>query len=751
VPADGPQKADILLVGEAPGAEEDYKGTPFWGPAGETLNGLLHHANIPRPSIVIDNVVQCRPPNNRNPENDEIAACYKRLKRTIEVVNPKVIACLGAISAAVVTGKSLDWRGMVVTSNKGLGSRPTLITYHPAYVRRVYGHTYSTALLDLEKLLKPTPKEYKPNYVINPPFETFKHIMESWRDTWVAVDIETISTTENPKDSLNPYLNQMIGIAFCGEPEYAVHASGSALTKYRSYITEYLTTHKQLLWQNNLFDRTTLGAKGITGINRYRDTFDNMYILCSDIMPRELDFIRSLYTNVIPYKKQFKKKGGVQEAGTQELGIYNCRDVDVTLQAAMEQEKYLDQTLVQRHERYSNTALQMRLRGVCVSKVTLAKHYAKLLPIKEKLSVEFTKKYGVDIASPKQLSTLLFDKLKFIPPHWALKKTMWSTDDKVLEYLIKGCIGNPEGKEALQHIQKYRTTQVKASTFCEGVYSRIMPDGRVHPDWKTTGTDTSRWACTDPNMMNFPNEMRNMMIPEKDKVFYGADYDRIELWVAALLSGDNDLLDLLKEGKPEFKQDKDTGFWSYKYVGGRNPHEEILAEIEKKFPLTKHLGPVQAKLRAKAVVFGTLYKRSPESIAREFGVSKIVAETWQESVFYRFPKLAEHFNTTVPNFFKRHKYTQTFHGFKKYAANLPQAVNTPIQGTAAEIQYDGAHTLTTNGFGLNISVHDQLVCEEVKDKRTFERFIELMEGACPKLHHRFPIEAKMGRNWYEVS
>lgn len=100
VPGEGPANAEIMLIGEGPGFHEDQQGRPFVGPSGEFLNQLLASAGYKRSDVFIANVVKCRPPQNRDPSPDEIAACGAYLDRQIALINPKVIITLGRFSMA---------------------------------------------------------------------------------------------------------------------------------------------------------------------------------------------------------------------------------------------------------------------------------------------------------------------------------------------------------------------------------------------------------------------------------------------------------------------------------------------------------------------------------------------------------------------------------------------------------------------------------------------------------------------------
>jgi uracil-DNA glycosylase len=132
---DGSPKADLVFIGEGPGADEDAQGLPFVGRAGKLLTQMIEAMGLQRKDVYICNVVKCRPPQNRAPEPDEVETSTPYLLRQIEVINPKVLVCLGAVAAKTLLetnrgitqfrGQWLEWRG-----------RKLMATYHPAYLLR---------------------------------------------------------------------------------------------------------------------------------------------------------------------------------------------------------------------------------------------------------------------------------------------------------------------------------------------------------------------------------------------------------------------------------------------------------------------------------------------------------------------------------------------------------------------------------------------------------------------------------------
>ena len=131
--------ADVLIVGEAPGAKEDRAGEPFVGPAGQLLNAMLRAIGLDRDAVFIANVLKCRPPDDRNPAPAEIEQCLPYLRRQIELVRPKLIVAVGRFAAQRLLDVGADTplarlRGSVHRHSPG--GIPVVVTYHPAYLLR---------------------------------------------------------------------------------------------------------------------------------------------------------------------------------------------------------------------------------------------------------------------------------------------------------------------------------------------------------------------------------------------------------------------------------------------------------------------------------------------------------------------------------------------------------------------------------------------------------------------------------------
>jgi uracil-DNA glycosylase family 4 len=136
----GDPEADWMIIGEAPGAEEDRQGEPFVGRAGQLLNEMLRAVGLSRSRVYIANILKCRPPGNRDPKRDEIAACAGHLARQVELIAPRLILAVGRIAAQSLLDSTAPvgrLRGRV--HEYGPQRLPLVVTYHPAYLLRSPG------------------------------------------------------------------------------------------------------------------------------------------------------------------------------------------------------------------------------------------------------------------------------------------------------------------------------------------------------------------------------------------------------------------------------------------------------------------------------------------------------------------------------------------------------------------------------------------------------------------------------------
>jgi uracil-DNA glycosylase len=140
----GNRDARWMVIGEAPGADEDRQGEPFVGRAGQLLNSMLKAMGLAREEVFIANILKSRPPNNRDPKPEEVRACIPYLYRQIELVNPRMILCVGRIAAQTLLDTDVTIGKLRGRLHKLPTGRPMVVTYHPAYLLRSPGEKRKT-------------------------------------------------------------------------------------------------------------------------------------------------------------------------------------------------------------------------------------------------------------------------------------------------------------------------------------------------------------------------------------------------------------------------------------------------------------------------------------------------------------------------------------------------------------------------------------------------------------------------------
>ena len=347
-----------------------------------------------------------------------------------------------------------------------------------------------------------------------------------------------------------------------------------------------------------------------------------------------------------------------------------------------------------------------------------------------------------NINSPKQLGTILFEKLSL--PGGKKTKTGYSTAADVLEKLA------PEAP-IVQNILDYRQYTKLKSTYAEGLLSCIADDGRIHTTFQQTVTATGRLSSTEPNLQNIPirielgREIRKAFLPREGWTFIDADYSQIELRVLAHMSGDENLIDA--------------------YLSDTDIHRATAARV-----FHKDLSEVTDldRRRAKAVNFGIVYGISSFGLGENLGISRKEAEQYISDYYAAYPTLKLYLDGLVEAA-KERGYSETLFGRRRPIPELKDrnymtrsfgervAMNAPIQGTAADIM-----KIAMNGIrqafdakGLSsrllLQVHDEVLIETApgEEEAVKQVLIDEMQGAV-ELAVPLVIDIESGKNWYDA-
>ena len=386
----------------------------------------------------------------------------------------------------------------------------------------------------------------------------------------------------------------------------------------------------------------------------------------------------------------------------------------------------------------------MQYRGIYIDKDELISYGNEL---KEKID-ELTKSiYSLageefNINSPKQLGEILFEKLKL--PVIKKTKSGYSTDVDTLEKL-------QSDHEIIEKILEYRTLAKLNSTYIEGLLPFINIDGRIHSCFHQTVTATGRLSSSDPNLQNIPTrieigkKLRKVFKPKDGYVFIDSDYSQIELRVLAAVSNDETMIKGFKEGLDIHSHTASVVF--------NVPMEQMTKELRSK---------------AKAVNFGIVYGISDFGLAGQIHTSRKQAKEYIDSYLEKYSGI-KNFMYDVVEEAKKKGYIDTLYHRRRYIPELSSknymvrkfgervAMNTPIQGTAADIMkiamINVYKALKNNNLKSKVlvQVHDELLIEAAEDEVEIVKklLVENMESAA-NLAVPLKAEVEIGNNWYEA-
>ena len=382
--------------------------------------------------------------------------------------------------------------------------------------------------------------------------------------------------------------------------------------------------------------------------------------------------------------------------------------------------------------------------GILVDKEGLAAFGEQLRDRLGQLLAEIYNQVGYEfnLNSPKQLGEALFGKLG-LPPR---KKTKsgYSTDADTLESLRAY-------HPVIDNILEYRIYQKLNSTYAEGLLKVIGPDGRIHSTFSQTETRTGRISSNEPNLQNIPirtelgSRLRQYFVARPGWVFLDADYSQIELRIMAHISGDEAMREAFRQGADIHRA---TASRLYQL-----PPEEVTPRM---------------RSSVKAVNFGILYGKGAFSLSRDLGVSVKEADDFIKAYLGAYPKVKEYMDNIVAEGMEK-GYVTTLYGRRRMLPELSSsnrnlraqgermALNTPIQGTAADIiklaMVRVANRLEKEGLAarLILQVHDELIveCPESEAELAARLLKEEMEGAA-SLSVPLTADVNQGKNWLEA-
>lgn len=393
---------------------------------------------------------------------------------------------------------------------------------------------------------------------------------------------------------------------------------------------------------------------------------------------------------------------------------------------------------------------EMEMAGICLDVAFLKQMSEKLAKrmrtIEDSVYEQVGKKFNIN--STQQLSVVLFDKLGLNPPDRTRKTSSghYSTAASVLE-LMRGA------HPVVDLILEYRELSKLRSTYIDSLPLQVNPDtGRIHTSYNQAGSVTGRIASSDPNLQNIPvrtelgREVRKAFVAEDGHQLLAADYSQVELRIAAHMAQDKAMIDAFRKG-----EDIHTATAAAIY---HVPAGEVTREQRR---------------HAKAINFGLLYGMSPFGLTRSTDLTLAEAEDFVERYFEQFPGIKRYIDD-IQEKAKKLGYVETLLGRRRYFPSLQrdrnknvqnralrEAINAPVQGTAADIiklaMLEVQKTIHEKGLGVRmlLQVHDELIFEvqETDAKQVAQMVKSIMENIY-QLDVPLKVDISVGKNWGEL-
>ena len=606
-------------------------------------------------------------------------------------------------------------------------------------------------------------RKAKPKYEAILSIENLKEVFKQLsKEKVIAIDTETTGLEHNAS---------LVGFSFCASKKESFYVplchknlkKQCDLKKSIALLKDFIKA-KNLVGHNIKFDINIFFQHGLT-INSDQILFDTMiasYMLVPESR-HNMNTVSEKYLNhtCISFEeimKQEKELESFADLSLENATKYACEDAHVTwmlhlkLDSLLKKDKNLKKVFYDIELPLIPVLAAMEREGVKIDTKFLKEMSFQLESEIGHLTNEAWRAAGEEfnLASPKQLQEILFKKLDIPTFNLKKKKTGYSTDVKSLTKL------------ALYHelpslMLLFREVNKLKNTYVDVIPSLVDKHSRVHTSFNQTITATGRLSSSNPNLQNIPirselgKKIRGAFVADKNNVLIGADYNQIELRILAFLSKDKALLDCFERG------------------------DDIHAATARKvFSIKGREVSSEERRRAKAINFGLLYGKTAFSLSEELGITRRDASDIIENYFRQYPSIKK-FLDTLPEKARELGYAETLYGRKRhidginakntFIRNMAErmAVNTPIQGTAADIikiaMNDLQDALEKNNFKAKIilQVHDELVLEapESELEKVSHLLKKCMEGVgkkkgFPKIEVPLAVDLNIGKDWLSL-
>lgn len=802
---EGPKQCDVMIIGEAPGQREDDSGRPFVGKSGQLLMSMLAKAGFEREDAFITNAVSCRPPDNKTPSKKEIAACRKWLQYQIAMVKPKYVLTLGNVPLLSL----LDITGIKKHRGKPVKKDGMIIlpTYHPSFALRdptnqpiierdiqsfrdivdfgdiPYERGLNVQIVDSER--KFADMLTKLNGVVAFDLETSGLYAWGLRDlttgkrekTWITSIICATASTQyviplnhselvyGPLGWQQPKLPP--GTLYQLDKDAAREYMGRLALKNAPYQQELwdrllpVLDDCELVGQNMKFDVIWTWVK--TG-HRLKIAFDTMlahYNLNENSL-HDLEHLAAFYYGAKRYDIPLHEKHGFgpldRHCQYAASDGYYTRKLRFTLGNALKEESRTGKLFDLLTMPTANLFCEIEYHGVYVNEAKMADAEKFLRERIAEAEREWNKwGKGVNMASPKQIGELLYDKLKIKCPQLTPKGGR-STSESTLNQIDHPCVAA---------LLKFRGASQQLSFFIEG-WKPYLINSRLHPSFKLHGTVTGRPSCENPNLQQVPRDprIRSLICAPPGRHLLDADLSQIELRIAAWLADEQNLIRIFNEGgDPHWMT-------ALQELARGGAEAELILRTAKALAKTKLNYADAIKLllkagadaavevdkawkelrkKAKAINFGFLYGmwwKKFKIYARDnydVIVTDDEAQTSRISFFETYPDFPD-WHMKQKRFARMNGYVINPIGRKRRLPDATgpdtpqrgeaerQAVNSPVQSFASDLNIMAALQLRKEFPGteifINGTIHDAILVD-VSDKYlkpVAKRLLEIMRG-----------------------
>jgi DNA polymerase-1 len=563
--------------------------------------------------------------------------------------------------------------------------------------------------------------------------------------------------------SINPLEAELVGIAFSWEagkgfylpfPEDRDEAQ-SLIEELRPFF-ENETIEK--IGQNLKYDIKVLAKYNIEVKGKLFDTMLAHYLINPD-MRHNMDVLAETYLNYTPISitaligKKGKNQLSMRDVPLDKQTEYAVEDADITLQLKEHFEKELNEANTQKLFNDIEVPLlrvlaDMELEGINLDKDFLGSLSEQLNSDIANLEKSIYEAAGEEfnIASPKQLGVILFEKMKLVDKPKKTKTGQYSTAEDVLSYLAKD-------HEIIRNILDFRGLSKLKSTYVDALPEQVNKQThRVHTDYMQTVAATGRLSSNNPNLQNIPirtergRQVRKAFVPRnEDYTLLAADYSQIELRIIAALSEEETMIEAFKNGEDIHASTASKVF--------NVPLEEVTRE---------------QRSNAKTVNFGIIYGVSAFGLSNQTNLTRSESKELIDTYYATYPKLRNYIQDQV-DFARDNGYVQTVLGRRRYLKDINSrnavvrgaaernAVNAPIQGSAADIikiAMINIHKRLNEGnykSKMLLQVHDELVFDIYKPElEGLKNLIKTEMENAYELSVPLDVDLDIGDNWLEA-